>query len=134
VGVNVASLKDSIRTQLFKILFWQFLIIMGLALVILFLQGIQRGCSVLVGGLAYWIPTVIFLWRVSVHAGARAAKRFVMAFFSGEVVKLFLSGVLFVIAVNYLPIDVMYGVLGLIGAIFAFWIASVSSILSGGKA
>jgi len=107
---------------------------MGLGLVILFLQGIQRGCSVLVGGLAYWIPTLFFLWRVSAHAGARAAKRFVMAFFAGEVVKLFLSGVLFVVAVTYLPIDEMYGVLGLIGAIFAFWIASVTSVLTGGRA
>lgn len=132
---RVAKLNDSIRTQLCKILFWQLVIIMGTALVIGLLQGIQRGCSSLIGGLAYWVPTLIFLWRVSAHAGARAATRFVIAFFGGEIVKLILSGVLFVVAIKYLSIDLFYGVVGLIGAIIAFWIASATCLLSsGGKA
>lgn len=107
---------------------------MGLVIVIGLLQGIQRGWSALVGGLSYWVPTLIFLWRVTVHAGARAAMRFMVSFFTGEVVKLFLSGVLFVLAVKYLPMDILYGLIGLIGAIMAFWIASISSLLTGGKA
>jgi ATP synthase protein I len=134
LGVCVTKLNASIRTQLYKILFWQLTIIMGLVIVIGLLQGLQRGWSALVGGLAYWVPTVVFLWRVTVHAGARAAMRFMVAFFTGEVVKLFLSGVFFVIAVKYLSVDVLYGFIGLIGAIIAFWVVSVSSLLSGGRA
>jgi ATP synthase protein I len=131
----MAAISDSIRRQLFKILFWQLVMIVGLALVIVLLQGIQKGCSTLIGGLAYWIPTLIFLWRVSAHAAARVATRFVMAFFAGEVIKLALSAVLFVFAVNYLGIHMLYGIIGLMGAIMAFWIASASSLLSsGGKA
>jgi ATP synthase protein I len=130
----VVKLNNLIRSQLYKILFWQLLIIIGLAVVIALFLGMQRGRSVILGGLAYWVPTFVFLWRVSAYAGARAATRFMIAFFSGEIVKLFLSGVLFVLAVKYLSLDALYGLIGLIGAIVAFWIASVTSVMSGGKA
>ncbi len=132
----MTKIQDAVRKQLFKILFWQLIIIAGLALVIGFLQGIQRGYSVLIGGLAYWLPTLIFLWRVSAHAAARAATRFMVAFFAGEIGKLFVSALLFLLAVKYFSMDSLYGVIGLLGAIGAFWVASVSSLLSsgGGKA
>jgi len=109
--------------------------IVGLTLLITLIQGIQRGGSTLIGGLTYWVPTLFFLWRVSAHAAARAAARFVVAFFTGEIIKLFLSGVLFVFAVKFLSIDMLYGLIGLMGAIIAFWIASITSVLSSeGKA
>lgn len=105
---------------------------MGLALVIGLLQGIQKGWSSLLGGLAYWVPTLIFMWRVSAYAGARAAMRFMIAFFAGEFGKLILSAVLFVIAVKYLSMDMLFGLIGLIGAIVAFWVASATLLLSSG--
>jgi F0F1-type ATP synthase assembly protein I len=130
----VAKINASIRKELLKILFWQLMMILGLALLIGLLQGLQRGGSALIGGLAYWVPTLIFLWRVSAHSAARAATRFMIAFFSGEVIKLFLSGVIFLLAVKYLPLDLVYGLVGLLGAIIAFWIASMTSLIkSGGK-
>lgn len=103
--------------------------ILGLALVIALFQGLQRGCSAFIGGMTYWLPTLFFLWRVSAYAGARAAMRFMAAFFTGEIAKIFLSAVLFLLAVKYLPIHIVYGVVGLIGAIIAFWVASVTSLL-----
>jgi ATP synthase protein I len=134
LGVKLAKLNDPIRKQLYKILCWQLIIIMGLALVIGLLQGMQRGNSALMGGLSYWVPTMIFLWRVSAHAGARAATRFMVAFFSGEVAKLMLSAALFIIATLYFSMDMVYGLLGLMGAIMAFWVVSATSLLSfGGK-
>jgi ATP synthase protein I len=127
-SVSVTMVNKTIRTQLMKIVFWQLLMVVGLALVIIFLQGIQRSWAALLGGMSYWLPTLIFMWRVSAYAGARAASRFVAAFFAGEVVKLFLSATLFVLLVKYASIDVVYGLIGLIGAIVAFWIASMTSL------
>jgi ATP synthase protein I len=124
----VRKLNESIRKQLIKIIFWQLMIVMGLALLVFLLQGLQRGWSALLGGLAYWLPTFFFVWRVSAYAGAHAAVRFVVALFSGEMIKLFLSATLFLFAVKYLAIDPLYGVIGLIGSIVAFWITSVSSL------
>jgi ATP synthase protein I len=132
---HMTRLGISVRKQLYKILFWQLVMILGLAVVITLLLGKHKGISIILGGLACWLPTLVFLWRVSAYVGARAAMRFMVAFFVGEMVKLFLSGVLFVLAVKYLSIDVLYGLIGLIGAIVAFWIASITPLLSfGGKA
>lgn len=122
------TINGSIKAQLFKIVYQQLVIILGLAVLVGLLQGVQKGLSVLSGGLAYWVPTLLFVWRVSRHAGARAAVRFVVTFFAGEFIKLFLSGVLFVMAVKYLSIDMLYGIAGLIGAIIAFWITSLISL------
>jgi len=101
---------------------------MGLALLILILQGIHKGWSTLLGGSSYFIPTSLFMLRLTRYAGARASIRFVMAFFSGEVLKLGLCGILFVGAVRYASINEVYGMIGLIGAIVAFWIGSIISL------
>lgn len=127
----MVKINTPIRIQVVKILFWQLIIIMGLALVIGLLQGKQKGVSTLLGGLAYWLPTFMFLFWVSAYAGARAAVRFVIAFFAGEMMKLFISGILFVALLKYLSIDLMYGMIGLAGAVVAFWIASVASLYDG---
>lgn len=89
----------------------------------MFIKGIYSGLSVLAGSMAYWLPTVIFMWRAAAQAGA--ATRFVVVFFAGEAVKLFLCGVLFVLAVKYFNTQLLYTLIGLVSAIVAFWIASV---------
>jgi ATP synthase protein I len=89
------------------------------------LKGLHSGLSVAMGALSYWLPTLIFMLRVSAHAGARAATRFMIAFFAGEAIKLALCGMLFVVAIKYLQLDLGYALLGLIIAIIAFWIASI---------
>ncbi len=91
----------------------------------MYIKGIYHGLSALAGSMSYWLPTFIFMWRASAQAGARAAARFIFVFFAGEVVKLFLCGVLFVIAIKYLNTQLLYTMIGLIGAIIAFWIASM---------
>lgn len=70
-----------IKNQAFQIIFWQLMIIMGLAVVLFLLRGIQNGVSTLLGGLAYWLPTYAFVWPVFSKASMRAAKQFVIAFF-----------------------------------------------------
>ncbi len=123
------KINDSIRALVKKILLWQLALILMLCILIEIISGSKAASSMLMGGMTYWIPTLIFLWRVSAHAGARAATRFVVAFFSGEVIKLFLSGVLFICAAKYFSLELVYGLMGLIGAIVAYWIASCTMLL-----
>jgi F0F1-type ATP synthase assembly protein I len=127
----MAKINQKIRKQVIKIIIWQLVIIMGLALVIFLLQGKQKGGSVFLGALAYWIPTVLFVLRATAHAGAQALGRVMTALFAGEIFKLVLSGVLFILVIKYLPVEVFYAMLGLIGAVVAFWIASVSTVYRG---
>ncbi len=115
----------TIKKEAYQIIYGQLILIMGLALVLFLLQGMRSGLSTLVGGLAYWLPTLLFVWRVFTRAGARAAKQFLMLFVAGESVKLLLSAVLFVVIVKYLPIDLFSVLAGFIGAVVSFWIASL---------
>ena len=124
----MVKINTPIRRQVVQILFWQLMIIMGLALVIALFQGTQKGSSTLVGGLAYWLPTFLFLFWVSSYAGAQAAVRFVVAFFAGEMMKLCVSSILFVVLFSYAPINLMYGMIGLASAVVAFAVVSVVSL------
>jgi F0F1-type ATP synthase assembly protein I len=128
----LGSLVNKVKKQLYRLVFWQLVVIAGLALILFLLQGIRVGLSAFFGGLAYWLPTLFFMWRVSSHAGARAAHRFLVAFMSGEVIKLAFSGALFILFAQYLHLDLVYEVVGLIGAIIAFWIVSIVSVLKEG--
>lgn len=114
-----------VKTQAYQIVFWQLIIIMGLAVVLFLLRGTQNGLSALLGGLAYWLPTFAFVTRIFARINIRAAKQFVIAFFVGEATKLLGSAILFLLIVKYLPVAVMPLLIGYIGGIIAFWIASI---------
>ena len=111
--------------EAYRLILWQLVLIAGLALVLFLLQGIRSGLSTFVGGLAYWLPTLLFVWRVFARTGAQAARQFLFAFGIGEVIKIFLSAVLFVLAVKYLPVDTISVLIGFVGAVISFWIASI---------
>lgn len=114
----------SIKQEAYKIVFWQLAIVVALALVFFLLQGIKNGFSALLGGLAYAGPNLFFVWYVFAHEGARSAKKFLVAFLTGELLKLIFSGVIFVLAVKYLPVHVISMMIGFVGAIVAFWVVS----------
>jgi len=107
---------------------------MGLALLILLLQGIKNSLSALSGGLVYWLPSSLFIARLSFFRHARAATRFFVAFLTGEAIKLLLCSILFLFIVKYGQADLLYALIGLSGAIIAYWISSVVTLIqSGGK-
>ena len=118
----MSGISKSLKTQAFYLMFWQLLVIAGLAVILFLIQGMQGAFSALLGGLAYWLPTALFAWRIFAHASARMAQKFVMAFIAGEMVKLFLSAFLFLLMAKYLPVNVLSMLIGFIGAIIAFWI------------
>lgn len=113
----------------FKILLWQLLLITGLSIIMGFVKGMQSGWSTFLGGLAYWVPAFLFVWRVFAKPFARAARQFLVKFIAGEVVKLFLSGVLFLLIVNFLPVQSLSVMIGFVGAVVAFWVSSMLLIV-----
>lgn len=117
--------QPAIKKEAYRLITRQLILIAGLAAIFLLVRGVKSGLSVFVGGLAYWLPTFIFVWRVFARATARAAKQFMLIFAAGESVKLFLSAILFVLVINYLPVELGSVLIGFIGAVVAFWIASV---------
>jgi len=88
------------------------------------LAGLNSGFSVLSGGLAYGLPNLLFVFCVFRFTGAQQMSQFMAAFYAGEAIKLILSGILFVLVVKYLPVSLSSVVVGFVGAIVSFWIAS----------
>jgi len=85
----------------------------------------------LLGGLAYWLPTLLFVWRIFARATARAAKQFLILFMAGESIKLLLSALLFVFIVTHLPVNTVSVLIGFVGAVVSFWIASLFCLTKG---
>lgn len=117
-------MNSSVKNNAYKLVYWQIIMVMVLALILFLLQGIKSGASTLLGGFAYALPNWVFVWRVFSYSNARAAKKFIIAFFAGEAFKLIISGILFVLAVKFLPVCILPLLIGFIGAIVAFWAVS----------
>ena len=116
------SLKKLIQTEAYQIVFWQLAGVLVLALLVLPISGFKNSFSVLMGGMAYGLPNLIFVWRVFRFAGAHQMTPFVAAFFLGEMLKLILSAILVLVIVKYLPVSLLSVLVGFIGAIVSFWI------------
>jgi ATP synthase protein I len=117
-------LQKRVQQQAFAVVNWQILGVIMLALFTFPLKGKTASLSVLAGGLAYCIPNWLFVWRVFRYAGAHQMNQFMAAFFLGGMLKLFLSAILFLLVVKYLPVSLLSVLVGFAGAIVLFWVAS----------
>lgn len=115
----------SIKNQAYRVVYLQLMMVTGVAAVILLLWGTSEAFSALMGGLAYGLPTLGFVWRVFSRVNMRAVKPFLAMFFIGEITKLVISAILFILIVKYLPVVVLSVLIGYAGAIIAFWLSSI---------
>lgn len=116
------SLKQLIQQEAYQIVFSQLICVLVLSAFALIITGTKSGFSVCAGGLAYVLPNLIFVWRVFRYVGAQQMTQFVVAFFIGEMAKLILSAILFIVIVKYLAVSLLSVLIGYIGAIVSFWI------------
>lgn len=118
----IQSLKKRVQHEAYRIVFWQLMGVVVLSILAFLLRGFASGLSVLAGGMAYGLPNLIFVWRVFRFVGAKQMNQFMIAFFFGEMMKLILSAVLFLLTVKYLSISLLSGLVGFVGAIVSFWV------------
>lgn len=115
-------LQKMIQQQAYQIVYWQFAGVIALALLSWPIAGSKSAFSILAGGSAYCLPNFLFVWRVFRYTGAQQMSQFMAAFFAGEMIKLFLSGILFLLVVKYLPVSLLSVLVGFAGAIVLFWV------------
>jgi len=116
------SLRKLIQHEAYHLVVLQLFGVILLAVIALLIKGKISGFSVFAGGMAYGLPNLVFVWRVFRYSGAQQMTQFMVAFFIGEMVKLFLSAILFIVIVKYLPVSLLSVLVGFIGAIISFWI------------
>jgi ATP synthase protein I len=130
----MTKLRQKIQNQAYSLVLWQLACVFGISLIALILSGKLSGMSVLVGGLAYGLPNLFFVAIVFQFTGAQQMTQFMAAFYAGEMFKLILSGILFVLVVKYLPVSLLSVVIGFVGAIVSFWIVSIWHFSKGSNA
>lgn len=119
------SLQKLVQNQAYRIVMLQLGGVLLIALIGLLFGGPISAFSILAGGSTYVLPNFVFVWLVFRYVGARQMNMFVTAFFFGEMVKLFVSSILFVIVVKYLSVSLLSVLIGLFGAMVSFWVASI---------
>lgn len=118
-------LNKIIQHQAYQIVLYQLLGIVILAVLAIPVSGLGNSLSVFAGSMAYGLPNLFFVWRVFRFAGAHQMTQFIANFFVGELLKLMLSAVLFLIIVKTLPVSLLSVLIGFIGAIILFWLACI---------
>ncbi|MDA8561743.1 ATP synthase subunit I [Gammaproteobacteria bacterium] len=120
----MSRLIKIVKSELVKISTYQFMMIFLVSPIVVIIGGYKNAWSFLGGALSYWLPTLVYLMRVSNYAGARALNSFMLAFVVGEFLKIILCATLFLIAINLLNLKLIYALIGLFLAIVIFWAAS----------
>jgi ATP synthase protein I len=114
-------LNKIIQNEAYRLVYLQLLAVLSISALFWLFSGQKIGCSVLTGGMAYGVPNLLFVWHVFRYAGAKQMTQFMTAFFYGEMLKLILSGLLFLLVVKYLPTSLLFVLIGLIAAMMSFW-------------
>ena len=116
------KLKNIIQNEAYRLVLLQLLGVVVLSVCAFILQGRVSAFSVFAGGMSYVLPNLIFVWLVFRFVGVQQMTQFVTAFFFGEMLKLIISAILFLVIVKYLPVSLLSELIGFVGAIVSFWI------------
>jgi ATP synthase protein I len=105
-----------------KILAYQLLIGLIISTGFVIFKDYSFGISSVLGNMAAFIPNLFFALVVNRSAG-RSAKNVLNSFYIGEVGKLLLTGILFMIIFKIPNIEILALLVGYITALSVFWFA-----------
>jgi ATP synthase protein I len=81
--------------------------------------------SVLIGGLIFLLPNALFTLMAFMFVGARHQKYVVLSFYLGEVVKLSLTAIMFILVFALFNVEPLALLLGFILSTLTQWTASI---------
>ncbi|PKF60719.1 hypothetical protein CW745_12650 [Psychromonas sp. psych-6C06] len=84
-----------------KLMAFQLLFVLVIALISTVFFSVKAGYSALAGGITFVLPNAIFVIMTFAHAGARQTKLVLRGFYAGEAIKLFLTVVLLIVFLKY---------------------------------
>lgn len=119
----VKRIEQRIQSDAYAIITRQLLGISILCALVLVLFGQFAAVSFMIGGLAYGLPDLFFVWRFIQYKGVNAVNEFMARFFTGKMVKLILRSMLVVMAIVQLPLNTLWVIIGFVCCPFMFWVA-----------
>ncbi len=117
------TLVKRVRKVAFKVVGIQLVVAVIVSLIALLID-FKTGFSVFVGGMVCVIPSSYFAFKAFSVAGAQKSREVVRAFYMGEVIKLLLTVVLFIVAFKLLPISPAPMLTGYFLTLLANWLAT----------
>ena len=97
---------QKVRQQVYRLVAVQFGLIILASLVTGLLVDASNALSVILGGLCVLLPHVFFAWKFFRRGGATALKSIMSAFYWGEILKLLLTAVLFIVILKTLQPEI----------------------------
>ena len=83
------------KVKIWRFLFWQLVVIAVFCYLAIIISGKVATKACVMAGLVVMLPQIVFVFLMFKHAGARASRQVVNAFYLGEALKLLLTGGLF---------------------------------------
>ncbi|TEW43502.1 ATP synthase subunit I [Psychromonas algicola] len=106
-----------------KLMVFQLLIVLTIALISTVFFSVKSGYSALAGGVTFLLPNIVFVLMAFAHAGARQTKKVLRGFYAGEAIKLFLTVILFVVFLKYIPLVLTAFYISFVLLVLSQWLA-----------
>ncbi len=110
------------RTTVLRWFLVQMIVVVLVAVIFLLFKGMAFATAVLLGGVISVLPHAIFARWWFAYFTAKAGNRMIAKFYVGEVVKLFLTVILFILVFTFMSVNILACLLGYIIAQVAFWL------------
>lgn len=112
------------RTEAFCLVVLPILIIAILAVIALILRDLNASYSVLLGGFVWGLPQLYFAVKILANK-AGTPTQWIWRFYRAELFKLFLSAVLFIVVLKFLPVASLFVLAAYLIAQLTFWLATL---------
>lgn len=89
------------------------------------IKGVIEGLSVLLGGMACFLPSLYFAHCLFATTSPRVVKQSMVNFYLGEVIKLVLSAGMVIVIILYISVSIVPFIMGFVGAQLGFWLAAL---------
>jgi ATP synthase protein I len=121
------------RHNAFKLIIIQATIVSVMSVLFGFFS-LKSAYSIFLGGFCCILPSIYFAYKLFKSVSARMLGKAMGALYFGEVIKLFLIGVLSILVFKFIPIIPMDFFIGFICAQLAFWVAPNFMLLKQARA
>ena len=111
------------RLTVYQWLIAQACVIVVVSLLSFLFQGLSSILATLLGGLICFVPQALLVRWLFAYYRVSKSRQIVKKFFIGEMLKLFITGLLFLLALIKWPAQAPELLLGFISAQIAFWFA-----------
>lgn len=119
-------MKKTVKTNIhlaYRIIVIQVLIVLGVSLLALGIQDVQKAYSVLLGGGACILPNLYFAHHFFYPSITKSPKHILATFFQSELIKFGLTALLFWLMMRYLSVSFLFLFIGYFSAQAGFWAA-----------